>query len=109
DILLMVDDIQAGCGRKGRFFSSEPAGLEPDIVCLSKSIGGYGLPMAITLMKRELDIFTAAEHNATFRGNNLAFIAATEAMSFWAHDDFGDDVRPKGDLVQRLTKVVDEQ
>src|SRR5699024_6633740 len=58
DILLIVDDIQAGCGRPGTFFSFEPAGLEPDIVCLSKSSGGYGLPMAITLMKRERDIFT---------------------------------------------------
>ncbi|HLR22752.1 MAG TPA: diaminobutyrate--2-oxoglutarate transaminase [Pseudogracilibacillus sp.] len=106
DILLIVDDIQAGCGRTGTFFSFEPAGLEPDIVCLSKSIGGYGLPMAITLMKRELDIFTPAEHNGTFRGNNLAFIAATEAMSFWENDDFGNDVKAKGDFLNEFTKVV---
>src|SRR5699024_12285582 len=84
----------------------EPAGLEPDIVCLSKSIGGYGLPMAITLMKRELDIFTPAEHNGTFRGNNLAFIDATEAMSFWENDDFGNDVKAKGDILNKIKKVV---
>src|SRR6185295_20182176 len=47
EILLIVDDIQVGCGRTGPFFSFEPAGLAPDIVCLSKSISGYGLPMAI--------------------------------------------------------------
>src|SRR5699024_8229259 len=86
DILLIVDDIQAGCGRTGTFFSFEPAGIEPDIVCLSKSIGGYGLPMAITLFKRELDIWGPAEHNGTFRGNNLAFVAATEALNFWEND-----------------------
>src|SRR5699024_6278953 len=96
DIQLVVDDIQAGCGRTATFFSFEPAGLAPDIVCLSKSIGSYGIPMAITLMKRELDIFTPSEHNGTFRGNNLAFIAATEAMSFWENDDFGNDVKAKG-------------
>src|SRR5699024_9567819 len=79
---------------------------EPDIVCLSKSIGGYGLPMAITLTKRELDIFTLAEHNGTFRGNNLAFIAATEAMSLWENDDFGNDVKAKGDFLNEFTKVV---
>src|SRR5699024_8669135 len=76
-ILLIVDDIQAGCGRTGTFFSFEKAGIKPDIVCLSKSIGGYGLPMAITLFTEELDIWSPGEHNGTFRGNNLAFIAAT--------------------------------
>lgn len=106
DILLIVDDIQAGCGRTGTFFSFEPAGLDPDIVCLSKSIGGYGLPMALTLMKRDLDIFEPAEHNGTFRGNNMAFVAATQAMSFWENDDFGNDVKAKGDFLNEFTKVV---
>src|SRR5690606_10401867 len=46
DILLIVDDIQVGCGRTGPFFSWEEAGLDPDIVCLSKSLSGSGLPMA---------------------------------------------------------------
>ena len=57
DILLIVDDVQAGCGRTGTFFSFEPAGIKPDIVCLSKSIGGYGLPFAFTLIKPEYDTF----------------------------------------------------
>src|SRR5699024_9106844 len=74
DILLIIDDVQAGNGRTGTFFSFERAGIDPDIVCLSKSIGGYGLPMAITLIKPEYDIWDPAEHNGTFRGNNLAFV-----------------------------------
>jgi diaminobutyrate-2-oxoglutarate transaminase len=49
DVLLIVDDIQTGCGRTGPFFSFEEAGLQPDIVCLSKSISGFGLPMALVL------------------------------------------------------------
>src|SRR5690625_3385321 len=62
DILLIVDDIQAGCGRTGTFFSFEPSGIKPDIVCLSKSIGGYGLPLALTLFKPEYDLWSPGEH-----------------------------------------------
>ncbi len=83
DMLLIVDDIQAGCGRTGTFFSFEPAGISPDIVCLSKSISGYGLPMALVLIKPEYDQFAPGEHNGTFRGNNVAFVTATAALDFW--------------------------
>jgi len=108
DVLLIVDDVQAGNGRTGTFFSFEPAGIEPDIVCLSKSIGGYGLPMAITLIKPEYDIWDPAEHNGTFRGNNMAFITATEALlSFWKTDEFSDAVQEKGDFVsEKLSELI---
>ncbi len=91
-ILLIIDDVQMGCGRTGTFFSFDEAGIRPDIVCLSKSIGGYGLPMALTLIKPELDVWAPGEHNGTFRGNNLAFIAATEALSYWETDAFSVEV-----------------
>jgi diaminobutyrate-2-oxoglutarate transaminase len=87
DILLIVDDVQMGCGRTGPFFSFEVAGITPDIVTLSKSIGGYGLPMALTLFKPELDVWTPGEHNGTFRGNNPAFVTATAALEqYWTDD-----------------------
>ncbi|RAI89556.1 diaminobutyrate aminotransferase [Paenibacillus pabuli] len=92
EIILIIDDVQAGCGRTGTFFSFENTGIEPDIVCLSKSIGGYGLPMAITLIKPEIDIWKPGEHNGTFRGNNLAFITAVEALTYWENDDLHKDV-----------------
>jgi diaminobutyrate-2-oxoglutarate transaminase len=85
--LLIVDDIQAGCGRTGDFFSFERAGIVPDVVCLSKSIGG-GLPMSLLLVKPEFDIWHAGEHSGTFRGNSLAFVAATVALSFWTDREF---------------------
>jgi len=89
DILLIVDDIQAGCGRTGTFFSFEPSGINPDIVTLSKSIGGYGLPMAVVLLKPELDIWKPGEHNGTFRGNNHAFVTATKALEiYWSDNQF---------------------
>jgi diaminobutyrate-2-oxoglutarate transaminase len=86
-ILLVVDDIQVGCGRTGRFFSFEDAGIEPDLVCLSKSLSGYGLPLSVVLMKAELDQWEPGEHNGTFRGHNPAFVTAAAALElFWADD-----------------------
>ncbi len=86
-ILLVVDDIQAGCGRTGTFFSFETAGITPDIVLVSKAIGGIGMPMALVLMKSHLDVWQPGEHNGTFRGFNLAFVAATAALRcFWQDD-----------------------
>ncbi|MBG0852328.1 diaminobutyrate--2-oxoglutarate transaminase [Streptomyces spinoverrucosus] len=85
DMLLIVDDIQMGCGRTGAFFSFEEAGIVPDIVTVSKSISGYGLPMSLCLFKRELDLWEPGEHNGTFRGNNPAFVTATAALgAYWA-------------------------
>jgi len=100
DMLLIVDDIQAGCGRTGTFFSFEPAGITPDIVTLSKSLSGYGLPFAVVLMKPELDIWKPGEHNGTFRGNNHAFVTAAAALDhFWADDQFAAEVRRKGEML----------
>ena len=83
DILLIIDEIQVGNGRTGRFFSFERADIVPDMVILSKSVSGFGLPMSLLLMKRELDIFQPAEHNGTFRGNQLAFVGGTAAIHFY--------------------------
>ncbi|MET9859706.1 diaminobutyrate--2-oxoglutarate transaminase [Streptomyces smyrnaeus] len=87
-VLLIVDDIQAGCGRTGTFFSFEEAGIVPDMVCLSKSISGFGLPMALVLVKPELDQLGPGEHSGTFRGNNLAFVSAAACLEFWADPAF---------------------
>ena len=99
DILLIVDDIQAGCGRTGPFFSFERAGIEPDIVCLSKSLSGFGLPMALVLFRPELDLWEPGEHNGTFRGHNAAFVTATEALRYWENDDLAHEVERKAKCV----------
>ncbi|MFE0644528.1 diaminobutyrate--2-oxoglutarate transaminase [Streptomyces sp. NPDC058877] len=87
DMLLIVDDVQMGCGRTGDFFSFEEAGITPDIVTLSKSISGYGLPMSLCLFRPELDLWGPGEHNGTFRGNNPAFVTATAALDAYWRDD----------------------
>lgn len=98
-ILLIVDDVQAGVGRTGTFFSFEEAGIKPDIVCMSKSIGGYGLPLAITLIRPDLDIWKPGEHNGTFRGNNHAFVTATAALDYWENDEFEREIKRKSEKV----------
>jgi diaminobutyrate-2-oxoglutarate transaminase len=108
DILLIIDDIQVGNGRTGTFFSFERAGIKPDMVCLSKSIGG-GLPMAVLLMRPELDQWKPGEHTGTFRGNNLAFVAATQALSYWDNEDFAESVKYKGRIMEEeLGKIVEK-
>lgn len=87
-IVLVVDDVQAGCGRTGTYFSFETAGLYPDVVCLSKSLSGSGQPMSLVLVRPELDLQNPGEHTGTFRGNNLGFVGATAALSLWQQPDF---------------------
>ena len=106
--LLILDDIQAGCGRTGTFFSFEDYGVEPDLIPLAKSFSGMGLPFAALLVKPEHDIWKPAEHNGTFRGNTHAFVTARVALEkFWADDAFAKDVQRKGErLGQRLAEIA---
>lgn len=108
DILLIVDDIQAGCGRTGHFFSFEEAGITPDIVTLSKSLSGFGLPFAVTLFRPDLDQWKPGEHNGTFRGNNHAFVTAAAALlHYWSDDSFVKEVRAKGEFMrERLERIA---
>jgi diaminobutyrate-2-oxoglutarate transaminase len=109
-MLLIVDDVQMGCGRTGPFFSFESAGIQPDIVCMSKSIGAFGLPLAITLLKPELDVWEPGEHNGTFRGISPAFIAASEAIrTYWQDDKLEKSTLAKGEQVERAMKALAEE
>ena len=110
DVLLIVDDIQAGCGRTGTYFSFEESGIKPDIVTLSKSLGGYGLPFAVVLFSPELDMWKPGEHNGTFRGNNFAFVTAKAAIDhYWSDDAFTKEILDKGRYVsERLTAIVEK-
>jgi diaminobutyrate-2-oxoglutarate transaminase len=108
--LLIVDDIQAGCGRTGAFFSFERAGITPDIVTLSKALSGYGLPMALTLIRKRYDEWKPGQHNGTFRGNNHAFITASAALrEYWSDVSFAKDIQHKANQLEaRLQALVEE-
>lgn len=104
--LLIIDDIQAGCGRTGTFFSFEEMGVTPDIVTMAKSVSGFGLPMALMLVRPEHDVFGPAEHNGTFRGNTHAFVTARVAIEkFWADDAFQKSLAAKAMI---LTTALSE-
>ncbi|MCM5703453.1 diaminobutyrate--2-oxoglutarate transaminase [Larsenimonas salina] len=113
DILMIVDDIQAGCGRTGKFFSFEHADIKPDIITNSKSISGFGLPFAMVLMRRDLDVWKAGEYNGTFRGFNFAMVTATAALKkYWSDDTFEKDIQRKGEIVktryQELASLISD-
>jgi len=108
DMLLIVDDIQMGNGRTGSFFSFERASIRPDMVTLSKSIGG-GLPMAVLLLRPELDQWRPGEHTGTFRGNNLAFVAAVQGLSYWDNEDLAQAVQHKGEIMEgELRRMIEK-
>lgn len=100
DILMIIDDIQVGCCRTGTFFSFERAGIVPDMVIMSKSIGGLGMPLSIVLLKEELDEWKPGEHNGTFRGNQLSFIAGKASFDWLLENNVEAETQRKGKIVK---------
>lgn len=106
--LLIVDDIQVAVGRTGRYFSFEGLGIEPNLVCLAKGIGGYGTSMGVLLIKPELDQWEPGEHTGTFRGQNLSFVAGTAALDYFENDELLTNVLHKGaHTEERLTSIIE--
>ena len=110
EVLLIVDDIKVGCGRTGPFFSFERAGIKPDLVCLAKSLSAYGNPMALVLIRPDLDCWKPGEHSGTFRGNNLAFVTAAAAIDeYWQTDAFTQEIAHKGEVMKkRLQEMISQ-
>ncbi|MGK2742060.1 aspartate aminotransferase family protein [Tepidicaulis sp. LMO-SS28] len=106
--LFILDDIQAGCGRTGTYFSFDEMGLEPDIICLAKGIGGFGTPLAMNMIKPEHDRhWSPGEHTGTFRGQGFSFVAGREALKYFEDESFLKDVKRKGEyMVSRLEKIA---
>jgi len=104
-IVLIVDEIQTGCGRTGPFFSFERAGIVPDIITVSKSISGYGLPMAITMMRPELDVLQPGDHTGTFRGYQLAFVAAVAALGVFEKEEIEATTAANSALTAQLLEL----
>lgn len=113
DILMIVDDVQVGCARTGCFFSFERAGIVPDIVTQSKSIGGYGMPFALVLMKPELDVWEPGEHNGTFRGYQLSMVAAKAGLEMMLEEKVEEKVRGKEKIIaeamERIRAIAPER
>lgn len=102
DMLMICDEIQAGIGRTGKFFSFEWGEVVPDIVTVSKSIGGLGLPLAMVLMKPEIDKWSPGEHTGTFRGNQLSLLGATALLEYYRDNDMDEEVLRKGRIIEEF-------
>ncbi len=108
--LFIIDDIQAGCGRTGSYFSFDGMDLDPDIVNLAKGLGGFGTPIAMNLVKPEHDKhWQPGEHTGTFRGQGLSFVAGREALSYFENDELMSEVRAKGQrMADHLQAIAGE-
>lgn len=105
--LLIVDDIQAGCGRCGTFFSFDEMGITPDIVTMAKSVSGFGLPMGLVLVRPAYDVMGPAEHNGTFRGNTHAFVTARVAIEkFWSNGALQADIARRAIMIEDGLKAI---
>ncbi|WP_368508607.1 diaminobutyrate--2-oxoglutarate transaminase [Bradyrhizobium lupini] len=108
--IFIVDDIQMGCGRTGEFFSFEFAALSPDIVVMSKSLSGYGLPLSMLLIKEAIDAWEPGEHTGTFRGNNLALVSGKAALDlYWRNQTFSQQIQRLGALMRRRLDAIAHQ
>ncbi len=108
--LLIIDDIQVGMGRTGSFFSFDDMDIDPDIICLAKGLGGMGTPMAMNLIKPEVDEYWApGEHTGTFRGQSLSFIAGKEALSYFDNDELMNEVKQKADKMNQALAPLEEK
>ncbi len=107
--LLIVDDIQVGMGRTGSFFSFDDMGIDPDIICLAKGLGGMGTPMAMNLVKPEIDkLWLPGEHTGTFRGQSLSFVAGKEALSYFEDDEFMTEVKAKAEVMKKALATLED-
>jgi len=108
--LLIIDEIQVGCGRTGSYFSFDKMGLDPDIICLAKGIGGFGTPLAMNLVKPEHDAhWQPGEHTGTFRGQGFSFVAGREALRYFEDDALMALTRERGAMVSdRMTALAAE-
>lgn len=107
DMLFIIDDIQTGNGRTGEYFSFEEFDLDPDVVTVSKSLSGYGLPLSLVLVKPEFDIWEPGEHNGTFRGFNPALVTARRTLElFWQDETFARSIQAKGETMRRFLEEL---
>lgn len=100
DIPLIVDEIQCGIGRSGQMFAFEESGIIPDVILMSKAIGG-SQPMSVVVYNKDLDKWTAGAHAGTFRGNQLAMAAGTVVLKRVSSPAFLSEVRRKGERIKK--------
>lgn len=107
DVLMIIDEIQAGFCRTGRMFSFEHFGVVPDIVTMSKALGGMGFPLSGVAYKEELDNWPPGKHIGTFRGNVVAFTAGNAAIDFMLKYNLAEHTQKLGGLMLTWLKEIE--
>jgi len=107
--LLIVDEVQTGCGRTGTWFAFERYGIEPDILCASKALSGIGIPIAIIMYRRDLDVWAPGAHTGTFRGHQPAFAAGAEFVRIMRRDGVLANVRERGGQISEIFSVLESE
>jgi diaminobutyrate-2-oxoglutarate transaminase len=105
-IPLIVDEVQTGVGRTGRFWAVEHSGIVPDVMVMSKAIGG-SLPLAVIVYRADLDVWQPGAHAGTFRGNQLAMAAGAATMAYVRHNGLAERARTLGErMLGRLRQLA---
>ncbi|AOH57340.1 diaminobutyrate--2-oxoglutarate transaminase [Peribacillus muralis] len=102
-IPLIIDEVQSGIGRTGKMFAFEHAGIIPDVLVLSKAIGG-SLPLSVVIYHKDLDVWTPGAHIGTFRGNQLAMAAGTASLKFMKQANLIEHAAKMGEKLQDILK-----
>lgn len=98
EIPLIVDEVQTGFARTGSMFAFEQAGIKPDVLVLSKALGG-GFPLAVVVYDQSLDVWPRGMHAGTFRGNQIAMVAGTATLRIMVRDHLHAHARSMGELL----------
>ena len=107
DILMIVDEIQAGFCRTGKMFAFEHSGVVPDIITLSKALGGAGFPISCIAYRDDLDTWPEGKHIGTFRGNVLAYAAGGAALNFMIKNNLAEYTLTLGNLMLFWLKEIE--
>nr|WP_207859804.1 diaminobutyrate--2-oxoglutarate transaminase [Volucribacter psittacicida] len=94
-IVLILDEVQAGFCRSGKMFAFEHAGIEPDVVVMSKAVGG-SLPLAVLAIRKEFDAWLPAGHTGTFRGNQLAMATGYASLKIMKEQKLAENAEQRG-------------
>jgi len=107
DVLLILDEIQAGFCRTGRMFSFEHTDTVPDIMTMSKALGGLGFPISCVAFRKELDTWTPGKHIGTFRGNVLAYASGSAGIKFMLDHNLAEHAENLGQTMLSWLKEIE--
>ncbi len=105
NIPLILDEVQTGFGRTGKLFAFEHAGITPDVIVLSKAIGG-GLPLSVVVYQKELDQWQSGAHAGTFRGNQMAMATGSASIRYIKNEGLHEHAERMGQrLISQLRQL----